>query len=269
MDEQNNIVGARLYVRVSTDMQVDVGASIDSQISRMDDYCKYKNYKVLGIYKDEGISGAKVDRPELQRLLNDIQPNEKLIVAELSRLARNLAHSIEILAFLKEKGAHLVSLSPDIDFSTSIGGLFYNIIMSLNQYEREQISQRTSNVLQSLSKKKQLRAKPQYGWRFVDKETEFEPVPEQQKVIKLIIRLYNKKDNNGKKVNSINSIARTLNDKGLNSTLKYGPPRGDQIWYPEQIKNILIDHGCIKSNNRPPVSERFITSRRELKKEVK
>ena len=62
-----------IYVRVSTDEQRDNGYSLDSQLRMLKEYADKNNYNIVGIYNDAGYSGKNLMRPEMQRLLKDIE----------------------------------------------------------------------------------------------------------------------------------------------------------------------------------------------------
>ena len=62
---------AAAYIRVSSEMQVDVGASLPSQLSAIREFAIKNGYEILAghVYSDEGISARTTDRPELQRII--------------------------------------------------------------------------------------------------------------------------------------------------------------------------------------------------------
>jgi DNA invertase Pin-like site-specific DNA recombinase len=85
------------YVRVSTQGQVKDGYSLAYQVEEIEKYCKEKHLDLIGIYKDEGISGAKVDedgltidREGLQEMLLDLKWRDvkSVVVLNTSRLWR-------------------------------------------------------------------------------------------------------------------------------------------------------------------------------------
>lgn len=85
------------YVRVSTQGQVKDGYSLSYQVEEIESYCARHNLELLDIYKDEGISGAKVDeegltieREGLQNLLLDLKWRDAktVVVLNTSRLWR-------------------------------------------------------------------------------------------------------------------------------------------------------------------------------------
>lgn len=223
------------YIRVSTTMQSDDGISLVTQKNKITEHCNYKKLSLVHIYEDAGISGAGTkDRAGLKELLKIIKKGNYLIVADLSRLSRNCSDAINIFSELKEKGAFLVSLNPDIDFSTSIGEMMFGVLMAIYQLERDQISERVTANLKTLSEQGKLRGRPKYGYRFVSKDLPFEEVPEQQEVIKIIVELCTENY-------SMRQIANILNRDGHNKTLRNG--KNGQLFYAETVKSILANHG--------------------------
>ena len=80
-----------IYVRVSTDEQRDNGYSIDSQLRMLKEYADKNNYNIVGIYNDAGYSGKNLMRPEMQRLLKDIEDGkiDILLAIKTDRLTRD------------------------------------------------------------------------------------------------------------------------------------------------------------------------------------
>lgn len=231
------------YCRVSTKMQVEDGSSLESQADRIRKYCEYKKYRLNKIYHDDGISGASLSRPQLHECIEKLQEGNIFIVAELSRLSRSMQHAIILLQAINEKGAKLISLSPDIDFSTPQGEMMFNVLVAFYQLERRQISERVSNTMQYLVEQGTLRGRPPYGWRFVSKEKGFEEVPEQQEVIKKVEKMFEKN-----KDMTNQGCANYLNRKGYNKTLNINKnTKKDQVFYSETIKRIRRDIDLMKS----------------------
>jgi len=85
-------VNAGLYIRVSSKRQAEEGYSLDAQERNLKDYCRMMEWNVAGIYADEGISGKKIDRPSLQRLLTDAKEGKinKIVTLKLDRISRNV-----------------------------------------------------------------------------------------------------------------------------------------------------------------------------------
>jgi len=97
----------------------------------------------IAIYRDEGVSGARLNRPALDQLLTVIQPGDVLVIWRLDRLGRSLSHLMIIVAALSERGAGFVSISEAIDTETSSGRLLFHVMGALAEFERALISERT------------------------------------------------------------------------------------------------------------------------------
>lgn len=92
----------------------------------------------------EKASGAKTDRPELRRLMDEIlRPGDTLVVWKLDRLARSLKHLLELGDSLKGRGIGLVSLTDAIDTSSPGGTLVFHVLGAIAEFERALIQERT------------------------------------------------------------------------------------------------------------------------------
>lgn len=128
------------YARVSTK-----GQNIDRQI----DMLKDAGVKEDNIYQ-EAYTGTKKDRPELENLLSYLRENDTLVITSLSRLSRSTKHLIELVEQIHDKGADIKSIKEEwLDTTTSQGKLFFKIMASLNEFERDLISDRTKEGLKA------------------------------------------------------------------------------------------------------------------------
>ena len=84
-----------------------------------------------------------MDRPELERCLNHLEPGDTLTVWRLDRLGRSLRDLIEIIGRLEKSGVNFTSLKERFDTSTAAGRLIFHVFASLTQFERELIRERT------------------------------------------------------------------------------------------------------------------------------
>ena len=234
------------YIRVSTHMQKEDGISLDTQRKLIENYCQYKYLDLKNIYCDAGKSAGTMDREALQTLITMISKGTYIIVAELSRLTRNATDALNILTMIKKKGAYLISLNPDIDFSSPFGQMMYTMLSGFHELERAQISERVSKNMKNLSQQNKLRGRPPYGWKFISKEIEMKEDEEQQEVIKIIKEKYEIKKN-------LSKIAQYLNENGYTKTLK----KPNQKFDAHKIKSILEDSGIIESKRKKP-EERFL-----------
>lgn len=92
---------ARIYQRVSTDEQ-DLARQ-----ARIVDGARASGYYVAGVYREKA-SGARADRPELLRMIADLQPGEVVIAERIDRISRlPLAEAEQLVAAIKAKGAQL------------------------------------------------------------------------------------------------------------------------------------------------------------------
>lgn len=128
------------YIRVSTERQVE-GYSIEGQITQTEQYCQFNGYELVDIYADRGISGKSMNRPELQRMLNDAK-NGKLdcvMVYKTNRLARNTSDLLTIVEELHRQNVEFFSLSERMEVKNSTGKLMLQILASFSEFERNTI----------------------------------------------------------------------------------------------------------------------------------
>jgi DNA invertase Pin-like site-specific DNA recombinase len=76
-------------------------------------------------------------REKLTEALNFIREGDHLVVTKLDRLARSMAHLMEIRSQLEDVGAHLTVLGLNLDTSTAQGKLMLNLLGSVAEFERE------------------------------------------------------------------------------------------------------------------------------------
>lgn len=141
-----NVIG---YARVSTadqNPELQIDALNKAGVSR--------------IFTDHGVSGAKTDRPELDKMLDYLREGDTLLVWRLDRLGRSMQHLVSLVAELKDRGITFRSISEGIDTSTINGELVFNIFASLASFERELIRERTSAGLASARARGRLGGRP-------------------------------------------------------------------------------------------------------------
>ena len=130
------------YARVSTD-----GQNLDRQIDAL---------MVAGVSRKhlycEKMTGTKSDRPELNRLINDLETGDTVIIADLTRISRSTKDLLEIVDKIKNKGAYIKSLKDtwlDTTSSNPYNDFLLTVMSGLSQLERDLISQRTKEGLAS------------------------------------------------------------------------------------------------------------------------
>ena len=92
---------------------------------------------------DDQVSGAIVERPGLTQALKTVQSGDVLVVWKLDRLGRSLAHLIEVVRDLGQRGVDFRSLSESVDTTTAGGRLVFHMMGSLAEFERSLIGERT------------------------------------------------------------------------------------------------------------------------------
>ncbi|SFP84105.1 recombinase family protein [Tranquillimonas alkanivorans] len=136
------------YARVSTEDQ-----SLDAQVEAL------KAAGVERIY-GEKISGSKMVRPELDRLLDQLRPGDVIVVAKYDRLSRSLQDLLMIVDTIRSKGAGFRSLAEDIDTTTPSGRLVFHVFASIAQFERERIAERTKEGLAAARRRGRVGGRP-------------------------------------------------------------------------------------------------------------
>jgi DNA invertase Pin-like site-specific DNA recombinase len=129
---------AGIYVRVSTAEQ-DTGL----QETELREYVESRGWSYV-VYRDQGQSGAKNDRPALTALLNDLRRRKAdvVVVWALDRLARSLKHLLTIAEECRLLGVDLVSLRQNIDTTLPAGRLTFAVLGAVAEFEREMLRER-------------------------------------------------------------------------------------------------------------------------------
>lgn len=138
-----------IYMRVSTDKQAREGDSISAQRDALTKYIKEHGYILVGEYLDDGISGAKEDRKELQKMLTDVKAGkiDLILVTKMDRLHRSLRNFLNMQDILDKYHCDWLAIwEPIYDTSTPQGRMVINTMMNLAQFEAEQTGQRIRQV---------------------------------------------------------------------------------------------------------------------------
>lgn len=140
------------YVRVSTNIQAEEGYSIDIQKEKLTAYItKILGHDKFEVYVDDGFTGATLDRPAMQRLINDVKDSKirSVLVVKLDRLSRSQKDTLYLIedVFLAH-GVSFVSLNESFDTSTPFGRAMVGILSVFAQLERENIYERTRGGMQ-------------------------------------------------------------------------------------------------------------------------
>jgi DNA invertase Pin-like site-specific DNA recombinase len=141
------------YARVSTEKQADFGVSLEAQAEKIRAMAVVQAVELAEIVVDAGESAKNLNRSGMARLLAFVDAGEvdTVIIAKLDRLTRSVADLAELLKRFERRGVSLVSVADSLDTRSAAGRLVLNIMVSVSQWEREAIGERTRDALRHKS----------------------------------------------------------------------------------------------------------------------
>lgn len=215
---KNEIKKAVGYVRVSTKVQVKDGESLETQKRQIEEYCEFKKWKLVKIYEDAGVTGAKTShRSGFLQMLEDAKGyNFDIVVfTKLSRFARNSRDYHQYQHELEKNKVTLASIKENIDPTSHNGRLMAGIFALLAEWEREMIrEQMLENKLIKWQEKRMFNGAPPIGYIWDKKELKIIENKEESETIKKIFTWYTKLGY------SMRDIRDQLNKEGLKSRRK-------------------------------------------------
>jgi len=136
-------------------------ASLEKQaIDRQLDELTAAGVRQNDIYQEK-VTGTMRDRPELNRMLDELQPGDTVTVVELSRVSRSTKDLLEIVDIIHKKGGHFRSLNEAwLDTTTPQGQLIFTIFAGLCQFERDLIAERTKSGLKAAAARGRVGGRP-------------------------------------------------------------------------------------------------------------
>jgi site-specific DNA recombinase len=153
-------VRCAIYTRVSTEYGLDQDFnSLDAQYDAASAYIKSQAHAgwtlIRSRYDDGGYSGGSTDRPDLQRLLDDIRSRklDVIVVYKVDRLTRSLADFAKLVELFDAHGVSFVSVTQQFNTTTSMGRLTLNVLLSFAQFEREVTSERIRDKIAASKRK--------------------------------------------------------------------------------------------------------------------
>ena len=153
-------VRCAIYTRVSTDHGLDQEFnSLDAQYDAASAYIKSQAHAgwtlIRSRYDDGGYSGGSTDRPDLQKLLDDIRSRriDVIVVYKVDRLTRSLADFAKLVELFDAHGVSFVSVTQQFNTTTSMGRLTLNVLLSFAQFEREVTSERIRDKIAASKRK--------------------------------------------------------------------------------------------------------------------
>jgi DNA invertase Pin-like site-specific DNA recombinase len=160
MEKERHIIRVALYARCST---LDRGQDPELQLVPLREYCQRRGFSIVREYVDNGISGSKDHRPQLDRLLDAARKRQidLILVWKLDRFGRSLKQLVMALEEISSLGIGFISYQDNIDLTTAQGRLMFHIIGAMAEFERELIRERVKAGLENARRKgKRIGRKP-------------------------------------------------------------------------------------------------------------
>ena len=231
-----------IYIRVSTKRQAEEGYSIPEQLERLKKYCGAMEWLIVGTYIDDGYTGSNMERPELQRMLADIEKGlcDIVLVDKIDRLARSLIDTVTMVDRLfKQHNVSFVSRAEAFDSNTQMGKACMVIMAMFAEIERERIAERMKDGKEGRAKEGLWCGSSYTPVGYVyDKESGVLQIDEYKAMqVKLVFDLYT----SGK---SLREIERYMKDHG------YASGRGQ--YSAKSVKTIVANKvycGYIRNND--------------------
>ena len=136
-----------IYSRVSTDEQ-----TVDQQIFACKKYCEFKGIDLKEVVSESASGKDIIKRPKFRELWDKLRIREfdSIIVFKIDRLGRNVRDMVMFFDEMETRGVQIHSVSESLDNSTPIGRAMVNMMLTMAQLERENISLATKQRLKAL-----------------------------------------------------------------------------------------------------------------------
>jgi site-specific DNA recombinase len=221
-------VRCAIYTRVSTDHGLDQEFnSLDAQYEAASAYIKSQAHAgwtlIRSRYDDAGYSGGSTDRPDLQKLLDDIRARkiDVIVVYKVDRLTRSLADFAKLVELFDAHGVSFVSVTQQFNTTTSMGRLTLNVLLSFAQFEREVTSERIRDKI-AASRRKGLWVGGNLPLGYEMKDGKIAIVEEEAELVRSIFRRY-------LEIGGVNELLRDLRERNIRTAsrlLSTGVTRG-------------------------------------------
>lgn len=133
-----------IYVRVSTEEQAREGYSIAAQKKKLEDFASSQDWKVYDFYIDDGYSAKNLERPQMQRMIKDVEKRKFDVVLSyrLDRLVRSVSDLYKLLQMFDQYQVKYKSATEMFDTTSAMGRFFITLVGAMAQWERENLGER-------------------------------------------------------------------------------------------------------------------------------
>lgn len=182
------------YLRVSTEAQTEK-YGLDMQKQKILEYCDREGVVIDKWYVDGGYSGSKLDRPDIQKLLDDSENGliAKVFIYKLDRMSRDVIDTLNLLyRVLPKYGVQVISMTEDLRFENPMDKVMIGVNAIMGQYEREVIYMRTRAGMKERVKKGLWMGggRVPWGYDYDRNDGILHPNPEQAEMVRKAYRLY-------------------------------------------------------------------------------
>ena len=187
-------------------MQLE-GYSIDAQKEFLLSYAKSKEFTEYEYYVDGGYSGKDLNRPEIQRLIQDVKEHkiDTVIVFKLDRISRSQKDTLYLIEEVFNKyGVGFISMKENFDTTSPFGKAMIGVLSVFAQLERETILERTRIGIKKRAEDGYWRGggKIPFPYKYDMEQGILIPIPEQVEILNKMISMYL----SGKSFNNIGEV---------------------------------------------------------------
>jgi len=228
------VIRCAAYTRKSTDEGLDSDFnSLDAQREACEAYVTSQRHEGWVLlperYDDGGFTGANMDRPALQRLINDIEAGkiDLVLIYKIDRLSRSLLDFAKLMEFFEQHGVSFTSITQNFSSNTAMGRLTMHVLLSFAAFERDIIAERVRDKIAGAKRKGMFTGgTPVLGYDIHPETRKLVVNADEAKVVRFIFKRYCE-------TGSGQTVARELNERGIKTkswTTKTGKVRLGKPW---------------------------------------
>ena len=229
-DAEQKILRVAAYCRVSTQLEQQESSFEAQKNYYTEKITNNPNWKLAGIYADDGISGTDMKkRDEFNRLLQDCEAGkiDMILTKSISRFARNTVDTLNTLRILRKKGVTVFFEKEHIDTHADNGEMIITVLSGLAQEESFNLSENTRwGIIRKFENGTIILNHNRFMGYTKGKDGELAIVPEEAETVRLIFRMY-------LEGTSIAGIKRHLEKEGILTVT------GRKIWNEGTISKML------------------------------